>query len=280
MLEMKSACENCNKPLPSDSSTAMICSYECTFCTDCATGELQGICPNCGGGFSPRPLRARRSTAKRAAPERSESATGLDCAFYYSPGSRYSYLALSQLPGLEALFGVTFDWIPVIGSRIRKIRGVDPFAGPPQSGQYNWDYRQRDAQAWANLYGIAFIEPVSHVFDSQLLGQGAVVAKHMDCVREYSWALASQVFGHGTWPLDEAVVIAAAEQVGLSTAEFTSDLRDPATAREIERNCVEAVTAGVFGTPTLRIEDRLFWGNDRLPLARHYLRVIAPEERA
>ena len=36
---------------------AMICSYECTFCKTCVEDELQGICPNCGGGFSPRPPR-------------------------------------------------------------------------------------------------------------------------------------------------------------------------------------------------------------------------------
>ncbi len=69
-------------------------------------------------------------------------------------------------------------------------------------------------------------------------------------------------------------VIAAAEQVGLSTVEFARDLRDPTTAHEIERNCVAAVTEGVFGTPTLRIEEKLFWGNDRLPLARHYLQTV------
>ncbi len=70
--------------------------------------------------------------------------TTTNCVFYYSPGSRYSYLALSQVPDLEATLGVMFDWIPVVGARIRAIRGVDPFAGPPQSGQYDWDYRRHD----------------------------------------------------------------------------------------------------------------------------------------
>jgi len=198
----------------------------------------------------------------------------VNCAFYYSPGSRYSYLALSQVPDLETDLAVTFNWIPVIGARIRAIRGVDPFTGPPQSGQYDWDYRRRDAQAWADLYGIEFIEPPSHLIDSELLGRGAVVASHMDCVRDYSWALAVQVYGSGTWPIDEAVVIGVADELGLNTAEFTEQLRDPATAAEIEANCQSAVANGVFGTPTLLIGDELFWGNDRLPLVRHHLSKI------
>jgi hypothetical protein len=35
----------------------MICTFECTFCADCANGVLGEVCPNCGGNFSPRPIR-------------------------------------------------------------------------------------------------------------------------------------------------------------------------------------------------------------------------------
>ena len=57
MLELRPTCENCNKPLPPDSLEAMICTFECTFCKDCAEDILENVCPNCGGGFVPRPIR-------------------------------------------------------------------------------------------------------------------------------------------------------------------------------------------------------------------------------
>ncbi len=57
MLELRPTCEHCNKPLPPDSSEARICSYECTFCATCVETVLHNVCPNCGGGFSPRPIR-------------------------------------------------------------------------------------------------------------------------------------------------------------------------------------------------------------------------------
>ena len=56
MLELRPTCEHCNKPLPPDSLEARICSFECTFCATCVN-ELENICPNCGGGFVPRPIR-------------------------------------------------------------------------------------------------------------------------------------------------------------------------------------------------------------------------------
>ena len=57
MLELRPSCEHCNRPLPPDSTEAMICSFECSFCTDCVNTVLDNVCPNCGGGFAPRPVR-------------------------------------------------------------------------------------------------------------------------------------------------------------------------------------------------------------------------------
>jgi hypothetical protein len=57
VLELRPTCENCNKPLPPASTEARICSYECTFCANCVDTVLNNVCPNCGGGFVPRPIR-------------------------------------------------------------------------------------------------------------------------------------------------------------------------------------------------------------------------------
>ena len=61
MLELRPSCEHCNTPLPPDSLEARICSYECTFCASCVDTVLGNVCPNCGGGFSPRPNRPSRN---------------------------------------------------------------------------------------------------------------------------------------------------------------------------------------------------------------------------
>ncbi|MFC5500174.1 DUF1272 domain-containing protein [Caenimonas terrae] len=57
MLELRPSCEHCNKALPPDATDARICSFECTFCAACVDAVLAGVCPNCGGGFAPRPVR-------------------------------------------------------------------------------------------------------------------------------------------------------------------------------------------------------------------------------
>ncbi len=57
MLELRPNCECCDKDLPPASIEAMICSFECTFCSSCAENILHGQCPNCNGELVPRPIR-------------------------------------------------------------------------------------------------------------------------------------------------------------------------------------------------------------------------------
>ncbi|GGF54558.1 DUF1272 domain-containing protein [Alteromonas lipolytica] len=63
MLILKPNCEACDRDLPPHATEAMICSYECTFCLDCVNSLLSNVCPNCGGGFTRRPVRPK--TARR-----------------------------------------------------------------------------------------------------------------------------------------------------------------------------------------------------------------------
>lgn len=64
MLLMKPNCECCDTDLPAGDVGALICSFECTFCADCANARLGGKCPNCGGGLLARPPRPAAALAR------------------------------------------------------------------------------------------------------------------------------------------------------------------------------------------------------------------------
>jgi hypothetical protein len=57
VLELRPNCECCDRDLPPASDLARICTFECTFCAECAEGRFRGICPNCGGELVRRPVR-------------------------------------------------------------------------------------------------------------------------------------------------------------------------------------------------------------------------------
>jgi len=67
MLQLRPNCECCDKDLPPQSTQARICSFECTFCAECAESKLAGKCPNCGGELVARPRRPAEKLARNPA---------------------------------------------------------------------------------------------------------------------------------------------------------------------------------------------------------------------
>lgn len=70
MLEIRPGCECCDRDLAPDSTDVLICTYECTWCRDCAERILHGVCPNCGGELVRRPVRPAAKLARDPASTR------------------------------------------------------------------------------------------------------------------------------------------------------------------------------------------------------------------
>ena len=67
MLELRPNCECCDRDLAVDSDDVWFCTFECTWCGDCARDVLAMVCPNCGGNLSRRPIRPAAKLAEHPA---------------------------------------------------------------------------------------------------------------------------------------------------------------------------------------------------------------------
>ena len=191
--------------------------------------------------------------------------------FFFSPASRYSYLAATQIAALERETGCAVVWRPVHGPDIRELRGRDPFRGPALSGQYEPEYRKADAEAWAAFYGVPFREPREVHFDYKLLVEAAVAGQLLGGDTGFLPALADAVYGSGRRPLDAGLVLELAVNHGMSPDQFRAELASERVAAVLVRSAREAFERGAFGVPTFFVGSRMFWGNDRLALVRHAL---------
>ncbi len=191
--------------------------------------------------------------------------------FFFSPASRYSYLAATQIEALESDTGCSVTWRPVHGPDIRRLRGRDPFSGPALSGQYEPEYRRKDAEAWADLYSVPFVEPREFDFDYRLWVRGAVAGQHLGAGPDYLRALAAACYGAGRWPLERDLVKEIAADYRLDADAFDAELDSDRVADAMARSARDAFERGAFGVPTFFLGRHMFWGNDRLPLLRHRL---------
>ena len=189
--------------------------------------------------------------------------------FYYGLGSRYSYLASTQIARLEADTGCRVRWRPLYSGDLFAARGADPFQGAPLSGQYDWAYRRRDAEAWADYYGVPYREPADVKFDGRHLARAATAAARLGAVERFSRGLFEAVFVRGISPVDDSALGAIAAEAGLEPRAWAAQLELPETAQDMAATLGDALTAGVFGVPSFVVAGQLVFGNDRLPILRH-----------
>ncbi len=80
MLLLKPNCECCDKDLPADAADARMCTFECTFCAECAEQRFGNTCPNCGGNLVVRPIRPAKHLAKNPASTKRFTKDHAECA--------------------------------------------------------------------------------------------------------------------------------------------------------------------------------------------------------
>lgn len=191
--------------------------------------------------------------------------------FYFGLGSRYSYLAATQVPAVARRTGAAFRWRPLFSGLLMERLGRSPFEGAPLSGQYDWTYRRIDAERWADYLGVPFVEPAPFATPPTQYAIAAEAARAWDKVEAMSRALLDAIFTAGA-PVGAAEIGAAAEAVGIDAAAHAAAMADPAAAARVEASVDAALAAGVFGVPSFVIDGATYWGNDRLPLLEHRLK--------
>lgn len=191
--------------------------------------------------------------------------------FYLGLGSRYSYLAASQVDRLEAQYDCRFTWKPIASGALIDRRGDNPFRRKDGSGPYDWSYREYDAQAWAAYYGIPFRQPAGFKVEASVPALACLAADRQGALVPCCLALFSMIFAEDA-VIDDEAIGALPGRLGLDAAAFRRDLASPQTRARHVALIDEADRRGAFGVPTFFLDGRMFWGNDRLPLLEAALR--------
>jgi 2-hydroxychromene-2-carboxylate isomerase len=191
--------------------------------------------------------------------------------FYYSIGSRYSYLAQSQVAALERDFGVALRWNPLRSAELMRAAGRTPFEGPAASTQYVPAYRSLDAARWAALYGIPYAEPDWAAIDFARVNLAAVASASQADPAAYSRLLFQHAYGTGARTFSDTTLAELACAAGLDGDRLIAAIDSPETQARHHATIEAALSAGVFGVPSFVIGGAVFWGNDRIALLRHHL---------
>jgi 2-hydroxychromene-2-carboxylate isomerase len=193
-----------------------------------------------------------------------------DVTFYFDIGSPYAYLAAERLP---TLIPEPVHWQPVLLGGLFKLTGRSSWA--------LGDYRRRqvgmaEIERRARSYGL----PALHWPDpwpTDYLGamRVATVAFEQDKGQEFTQCAMRAAFQRGRELSIAAHVLDAAHEAGLERGAAERAMSDPRIKAKLREATDAAHAGGVFGVPTVAIDNELFWGDDRLEDAAAQLRTLA-----
>jgi 2-hydroxychromene-2-carboxylate isomerase len=183
--------------------------------------------------------------------------------FYLDFISPYSYLAFEALP--QALIGHSYSvtYKPVLFAALLKHHGQ---LGPAEMpSKRDWTYRQ---VLWlAQRHGIELQMPSSHPFNPLALLRLAVACDAKGLPNRYVCETLFRHVWRGGAEATDATRLASLTQSLSPAREVNSD----EVKAQLKAHTDEAIARGVFGVPTLAVDDKLFWGFDALPMLRDYL---------
>jgi 2-hydroxychromene-2-carboxylate isomerase len=186
--------------------------------------------------------------------------------FFFDFSSPYSYLASTQLPGIEGRTGARARLLPITLGGVRKSTGHQM---PPAQ---QLKYMAEDTARWAQKYGVPMQIPAAFPISTILSLRACIAAIHEAKGEPAMRALFRTYWAEGKDISQIDVVEGALDEAGLSGTSLVARAHVQDIKDELRRNTDLALQRGLFGVPTIFVGERSFWGNDRLEFVESALR--------
>jgi len=188
--------------------------------------------------------------------------------FYFDYGSPYSYLADTQVEAVAKRAGAQLVRKPMLLGGVFKSTGNQSPAELPAKSKWS----AFDMPMWARYYGVPFNRNPHFPVNTLALMRGAAAAQIDGVFEKYHPAMFKAMWVDGRNLNDIKEVAAVLTAAGLDANKFGQRLQDQDVKDRLKSTTDDAVARGVFGAPTMFVDDKMFFGNDRLPFVEMALK--------
>jgi 2-hydroxychromene-2-carboxylate isomerase len=196
--------------------------------------------------------------------------------FYFDYISSNAYLAWTQLPQLAERHGAIVDPVPVLFAGLLEAHGqLGPAEVPAKA---LWMARNNVRKAV--LLGVPLNPPAFHPFNPLLalrVSSLPLAAEHRRAVID---ALFQAVWVRGLHVSDPAAVIRLANEIGLDGESLVAEAGLPDSKARLRQQTDAAISRGIFGVPSMEVDEEVFWGYDDFPYLELFLSGKDPLLRA
>ncbi|MCL7999509.1 2-hydroxychromene-2-carboxylate isomerase [Ochrobactrum quorumnocens] len=183
--------------------------------------------------------------------------------FFYDFRSPYSYLAFTQLTELAS----SIDFKPMkVLIVMEKVGNTPTTITCAPKGRY----ARIDLGRWANRYGLRFNPSDMRTNDGEAMARAVIVAEVEDRAA-VTLALFRAIWSDGRSLATSQAVVEELASAGIETAVIAARIDTEEAVMQLDKLTDEAATRGVFGSPTMIVNNEMFFGNDRIDFLREEL---------
>jgi len=182
--------------------------------------------------------------------------------FYFDFSCPWTYLGFRRLIQATTRTASDIEWKPINLELIKEILNKPKV----KTADYQKNYRKKDLQDWANYCTVTIndLENIDHSI-SIIASRGVSYAKKMGLIKEYSEEVFKAFFSDSKDISDKKILMDIAKKIDLGS-KFENCLNDSSLDLMVEENSKELAQRGGYGSPTMFVDDQMFFGNDRMNL--------------
>ena len=183
--------------------------------------------------------------------------------FYFDFASPYTFLAHKGIRKIEKENSIKVKYMPVLLGALLKLTGVKANIDVPIKGKY----MIKDCKLWAEKYNIEFKFNNYFPIITLNLMRCALVAENKGFSQIFINKVFDAIWKDGLNLNDNSILEKLLKNIDINPKNFLIEAIDLKIKNELKKRTDEAYKKGVFGTPSFIVNNKIFWGQDRLQFA-------------
>lgn len=180
--------------------------------------------------------------------------------FYFDFVSPYSFLAHKEIGKIEKINAVKIKYMPILLGGLHNLAGIKAPGFIPIKAKY----MIRDCKLWAEKYNITF--KFNNYFPIKTLDlmRCVLVAEKENFSQNFINKVFDAIWKDGLNLNDNIIVEKLLKNLDINPKTFLMESTDPKIKDELKKRTDDAYKKGIFGVPSFIVNNKLFWGQDRL----------------
>ena len=183
--------------------------------------------------------------------------------FYFDFGSPYSFLAHEQIKKIEKEKEIKVKYMPILLGALLKLAGLKPLVDIPIKGKY----MVRDCKLCAEKHNIEFKFNNYFPIIPLNLMRCVLVAEKKNFTQNFINKVFDAIWKDGINLNDNIIVEKLLKNLDINPKTFLMEAIDHKIKDELKKRTDDAYNKGIFGTPSFIVNNKIFWGQDRLEFA-------------